>query len=551
MAFSHEARRQTSKTNCFADDATVITKLNLETLSTLKQILLDFAAFSGLKCNLDKTFLIPIGADTEIGQNIRDVGFSVVSDITLLGITTTRNPDLLRDNFSSILGKIKKQFSFWERFNLSLAGRIRICKCLLVSQINYLGAICSPSDVMLADLQSTLNKYCVNKTKMSKDRLYLSPGPGGLGLIDLRDFLNCQKSVWVFRANKSVRDNWQFDLFHLCNNNILSIAATDIDALLHPILYDLTVAFTSFKQCHERLDNNFLLAPVLNNPRDDRHLDYEFFHELCADPNFSVISRVAYRDLFLGNRFKMIGQLELVLGTPINNDVYLLLRNAFNYFKLYHHKQLSLTSVPVAITHYSFIKKPGVCLRRLLANSKKQKNIVSQQNIKTFCNVTDLAWPDNFCFKTPVGCWNINYLPCRFVTFLFKFINNSLGLNTRVSHFDNLVNRTCTLCRVSNVPNVQDETFLHLFFTCPISSMWRTAFEQRFLTDMLLNGTLPNPKQLWFTGKLTCNYAYKTSLHIAVLYFQYSIWECKLQQKCPSFNTIAPNYTFEIGKLCI
>ncbi len=189
-------------------------------------------------------------------------------------------------------------------------------------------------------------------------------------------------------------------------------------ALLHPILYDLTVAYSSIKQGHERLGNNFLLAPVLNNPlfkrgpRDGRYLEYEFFHDLCADPNFSVISRVAFRDLFVGNRFKTVGQLELVLGSSINNGVYLLLRNAFNYFKLSHRKQLNLTSVPVAIAHYCSIKKPGMCLRRLLANSKKKKNIVSQQNIKTFRNITDLVWPDNFCFKTLVGCWSTNYLPC-------------------------------------------------------------------------------------------------------------------------------------------
>jgi hypothetical protein len=215
---------------------------------------------------------------------------------------------------------------------------------------------------------------------------------------------------------------------------------------------------------------------------------------------------------------------------------------------LSHRKQLNLTSVPVAIAHYCSIKKPGMCLRRLLANSKKQKNIVSQQNIKTFRNITDLVWPDNFCFKTLVGCWSTNFLPCRFATFLFKFINNSLGLNTRVSHFDNLVDRACSLCRVSNVPNTQDESFLHLFFTCPISSMWRSAFQQRFLSDLLINGSLPNAKLLWFTGRLPCNYAYKTSLHTAVMYFQYSVWECKLQKKA-SFNTIATNYTFEIGKL--
>jgi hypothetical protein len=105
-------------------------------LVALKNILQDFATFSGLKCNLDKTFLIPIGALVPIQDDIKNIGFTIADSICLLGLNVTRDPQSLTGNFSGTLEKIKRQITFWERFNLSFAGRIRISKCLLVSQVN-------------------------------------------------------------------------------------------------------------------------------------------------------------------------------------------------------------------------------------------------------------------------------------------------------------------------------------------------------------------------------------------------------------------------------
>jgi hypothetical protein len=64
--------------------------------------------------------------------------------------------------------------------------------------------------------------------------------------------------------------------------------------------------------------------------------------------------------MFVGDQFKTIGLLEQVLGTDINNEYYLPLRNTFNYFKLSHRKELALTIDLVLVKYYcSIIKKNG------------------------------------------------------------------------------------------------------------------------------------------------------------------------------------------------
>jgi len=59
--FRNESGFETSKSDSFADDNSTGTLLEIESLQALKTILIDFAEISGLKCNTDKTVLMPIG----------------------------------------------------------------------------------------------------------------------------------------------------------------------------------------------------------------------------------------------------------------------------------------------------------------------------------------------------------------------------------------------------------------------------------------------------------------------------------------------------------
>ena len=201
-----------------------------------------------------------------------------------------------------------------------------------------------------------------------------------MGLIDLKTFLTSQQATWIFRAKNAPRDNWQYDLLTLSHNNILNVAVTNIDKRLNPILYGLVVSYNTVKTAHDSCGNNFLRAPLLNNtmfrrgPRDVRILDYDFFLELCHNVSLCNLSSRCFIDFFIGNRVKTVGAIETLLGVEINHDVYILLRNALNYFKSSHRKQLALSTEPVDICYYSKIKKPSKTLRILLDSVKPQKN---------------------------------------------------------------------------------------------------------------------------------------------------------------------------------
>ncbi len=136
-----------------------------------------------------------------------------------------------------------------------------------------------------------------------------------------------------------------------------------------------------------------------------------------------------------------------------------------------------------------------------------------------------------------------------FAHFYLKFYNNILGLNTRVSHFDNNVNRKCTRCTINQhspfiytnpgtvpVP-VPDETFRHLFLDCPLTKDLHSDFINEFFTGLRLDNT-NDRANFFFLGRINDGKKYNLFIHMAILAFQFCIWEMKLKKRLLSFQSL-------------
>jgi hypothetical protein len=143
--FRNESQFQTSKSDSFADDNSTGTLLEYGSISTLKNVLNDFAVFSGLKCNTEKTSLMLIGPRIPISNEILELGFSITESIHILGMDIDCNLEHLDENFEKTIVSLKKCVQYWNRYNLTLTGRINVIKSLLFSQILYLGCFIMPS----------------------------------------------------------------------------------------------------------------------------------------------------------------------------------------------------------------------------------------------------------------------------------------------------------------------------------------------------------------------------------------------------------------------
>jgi hypothetical protein len=135
---------------------------------------------------------------------------------------------------------------------------------------------------------------------------------------------------------------------------------------------------------------------------------------------------------------------------------------------------------------YGTIKKPGKKLRKLLT-SRRQKsfNSETQPTTRTFLNLTGLEFPNLKIYGTCISLWNRSGLSNRFKTFLFRFYNNILGLNTRLSHFVQNISRKCTFCEITVGQQSVDESFIHIFFECDHVRNRHRQFISKYLPELV------------------------------------------------------------------
>ncbi len=117
----------------------------------------------------------------------------------------------------------------------------------------------------------------------------------------------------------------------------------------------------------------------------------------------------------------------------------------------------------------------------------------------TFFRITDIPYVGNKMISSITAIWTVPGFTNRQKSVIFKYFNNILGLNTGTSHFAANATRVCTFCAKKNPPEVNDETFLHLFHTCSTTRIWQQQFIARCFPEMGNFDTLEE-KKLWMLG---------------------------------------------------
>jgi hypothetical protein len=173
-------------------------------------------------------------------------------------------------------------------------------------------------------------------------------------------------------------------------------------------------------------------------------------------------------------------------------------------------------------------KKGSKSIRSVITSNSKQILLENLQSVKTYFNITGTTFTSNTQLGLLYTLWSCSNLPNRFREFCFKFSNNLLGINTRISHFVGNHSRACTFCTITK-PVPPDETFLHLFYECDTVG----AVHHKFYTKNFpeINGNEIEKRKLWF-GLIPSNIRDKTLFICTIMLIQFGIWESKLKKNC-------------------
>jgi hypothetical protein len=240
---------------------------------------------------------MPVGIPDD--QAIADLGFSICTEMTMLGIVINNKGTDLESNFERIIAKVRSQIAKWGRF-LSLPGKIAISKTMLISQFGYVACLVTPT--------APQANYCTA--------------------------LQCS---WIKRCYIKINDIWRWNLALTCNFDLDRLE--NINARLNPIAYNIVKSFTVMQKCFWQKNENFLAASLVDNmfflraePEGrapvrgcvDKNLLGENFYIRHKETLLSLRMNC----LVVGNRIVSLERLRLVTGLPFTDNVYMYLTTA-------------------------------------------------------------------------------------------------------------------------------------------------------------------------------------------------------------------------------
>jgi hypothetical protein len=261
--------------------------------------------------------------DNEIPAWVSNSGFQVVDSINILGCNITKSIEKLNENFSKTIQKVTAIKRFWERFNLSLPGRIAIAKSLMLAQVSYLGCFISPNKEQLSTLKAIISDFVKGRLNVARDKITLDGKYGGLGMIELDDFITAQQCCWLKRLHNGSPDTYK-EIFKILGCDRLDYVDPDSCKIENwPILGGIWQAIRRFYVKFTGTGNNWERLPVLFNPlikmdRGGKLLCNKFFLHNRPVIGADIAATITGSILWDGERVKSLDDINLLLPVQLS-----------------------------------------------------------------------------------------------------------------------------------------------------------------------------------------------------------------------------------------
>jgi hypothetical protein len=503
-------------------------------------------------CGMRPTVPVPV--------YINNSGFGVVDSLNILGFKITKNWEDLHENLNKAEANVDKQIRFWDRYRLSLPGRINVAKTLLLPQLSYHASIIPLCVDKLDSIQEKINDFITGKLRIAKNLITAPVELGGLGFFDLKIFIMSLQCAWIKRTTSSIIDNWRLNIHLNTGGNPLTISPRDFVQDTNPLSHTIATSFFKFKESFFLRNDNFYESSLLGNPclidseknwlQDDIWLTNEEDQLLKK----FLISDIKIKDLIdINGAVKPRRVISEILSSDISVPVYNEITAAMDRSKKFVRQKKVTIPYPESSDIGLFLKKfkkGSKPIRKIFEQCKNAKiKLRSATRTKTFFKLIEIPIPNDELLMSINKEWSHTCYSVKLREFIFKFRNNILGLNTRVSNFNNNINRSCTFCAVNQQGPQGEETFLHLFYECTHSKKCIDNFMLKYLPELNLPDHLTK-KNFLFLGinpdsRKRDNF-FVSTIAISIMRF---IWECKLQKHIPVAESLANDIFFNIESI--
>ena len=455
----------------FADDVSILVECTPTNMTNIKNLLQHYQNLSGLTINTEKTVILPVNPPPNFEQNIINTGYTCTEQLTILGFNITNNATDQTKNINKIKTKIHSNITFWNKFNLSLPGRITIAKTYLLSQIAFFAPVIHLDQLTINYLEDEISKFIINKLRISKTKVYAAIENGGLGMIPLKPYIDALKTG-MFRRSLHKNDKWCHEIVKLQtnNNDKYHLKTVNNPQLPTDHIINSTVQFIKDYNLYKGniLDARICYNTLLRLPTGQMLQKKHFRNNLTVD-SWNQITSLRLFNLIdpTTKQIKDRERLNRTIGIELNNLEYLHLLNLIRPNLNKYNLNLDQETQPIRTFMNKIIK--GSKKFRLHLQRNNIHNINEHKTLNGLTARLKHTNETNITHNNKSNFYNIfknTNLPNSFREFVYKFNNNILYTNTALSKFLPDINESCSICLNHRTLPAPRETIKHIFFEC-------------------------------------------------------------------------------------
>ena len=506
----------------YADDTTLLLDGSEKSLNSALSLIFQFAKFSGLKPNYDKTSCIKIGSMKNSQLRYRttyNINWSQES-FGYLGITFTLDlKEIIEINYSDKINAIRTLISSWSKRNISTIGRITVVKSLMIPKLNHLFmSLPDPPEKTVKELNTIFFNYIWNSKidRIARKEIIKDHDQGGLKMIDLNAFIKSLKISWI-RRFELCNASWALLLrdflphlskyLHIIGSNFIRKVSNE----LNPFWTDVFISLLHFRQV---VSENILMTSVWHN--DDFKLNNkDIFIQSWFDKGLNFVYD------FMNDDMSVLSLQSLNEKFNINMPFTIYYNLTLKIKEMIKNKQLKIPHRPIIPRYLSIILSEKKGCRKIYANFistnsniNKPKHQVKWERVLTLSE--DFNWNKHFSIIYKVT------KDTKLHWFQFRIFHRILATNSYLYTIHKVNSESCTFCQR------EKETITHLFWECQHVTIFRNEF-LIWLDSRNLHNLRIEPQDLMF-GKTEASDA----INLTLILFKQFIYKQRQLNKVPN-----------------
>ncbi len=498
----------THKLSQYADDTTLFLELDRPSINTAFSIFRKFQDIAGLKINIEKTEIFPIGSiknEEEVLYTDENIKWSH-NGVKVLGINISHNHnELMSTNYNPILNKMENIVKIWSMRDLTLYGKATVVKTFIQSQLVYqLSVLPSPSKLFHKKVEKLIFKYLWNNKpdKIKRSVMYSKRENGGIGIPNIEYQDSALKITWVKRLlmEDNATRGW--------NSVARSIFPKKITMLFEGNLSEKDIV------TQEAMPRNKFWQDVVKSWIKLNHSSPKTKQDVIAQP-------ICYNSFIKINNNVIVNLAWYNKGIKQIKDIVNSNGNLLSLLELKEKYDLNINFLEY-LSVISSIPKTWKTMMKNVDNTNGDRNNLVESIVRSaetskfvygklsrsfaqFPTVLAEKWSnylendniDNSFIENSFAKLYASTISTKIRNFQFKMIHRLTATNSKLCKWGLVESDRCDIC------NTEEETVKHLFCECRLVKIFwnevRIWLRHKIGTDIILNDSeilLGTPREI-------------------------------------------------------